>query len=344
MAYVPTAFVATLDRASRTLHVLCWVSFRPAAAAAAAGGESRPLLCRPSLLSHLLSCPGLCRRRRGRGRRRRCCCCCNFHRRIFWSTKRPLQRTLYVCDILDGTKLTKSQLTNADVVLGAGRKRRRPSGDAAAATATAAGTAAGKETAPSGENAPSPTGDVDVDGVDKGTWNGNGKGKARQTDVADAGAGAGAGTGDAMDVEVDGSTAAAAPPGEGADGGSGSKAEREGAGSANGGGDGCNGSTDPMEVDSEKPGDDRSAPRDSNGKADTPSGAGGPVDGAGEGRGRGWEAAVRDEEQERGEGGEEGGAYEGVVFRVSVMDDPERAMIDSDLERLYRRITAAVDE
>lgn len=40
---------------------------------------------------------------------------------------------------------------------------------------------------------------------------------------------------------------------------------------------------------------------------------------------------------------DEAGNYQGVVFRVISMDEPERVMIDSDLERLYKRITKEVE-
>ena len=41
---------------------------------------------------------------------------------------------------------------------------------------------------------------------------------------------------------------------------------------------------------------------------------------------------------------DEAGHYQGVVFRVTSMDEPQRVMIDSDLERLYRRIVAGVEQ
>ncbi|CAM9573729.1 unnamed protein product, partial [Ectocarpus sp. 8 AP-2014] len=117
--------------------------------------------------------------------------------RIFWSSKNPLQRTLCMCEILDGSKLTEHHLRHSEVVLGAGKKRKRPSDSggapaaaAAAATTEEAAAKRGKEeegTSPSSSPRTSPP-----SGGGESGGSGKGKGRRRNGDADD-------GDDDAMD-------------------------------------------------------------------------------------------------------------------------------------------------
>lgn len=238
-----------------------------------------------------------------------------LHRRIFWSRKSPLQRTIYVCDILDGAKITEKQLLNADVMLdgdeaegdtseeGGGQPESNPlSGNAAESTPSS--TKDGKRR----KDRPKYDGDA-MDGVEQ-----------EQAGLHVKGARSTAETGD----RIAGNTSSSDSNIQGSDG----TANRI-AGS------------DAMEVDASLAG---YKTKQRNGAGDAVNISPGrknatssDMESSGGGR--------RGKKRRRGvRWSEETGAYLGVVFRVTIMDEPHRVMMDSDLERLYRRIVDATEK
>lgn len=248
------------------------------------------------------------------------------NRRIFWSRKRPLQRTVYLCEVVDGATLTKQQLQHADAVIDDERRkrRRRPSCDGEGGFAESSGKESGR-------------GDAD------GGPRGNGKGKGRRREDGSGG--------DAMEQDESGAkaagpaAAAVSTRGEGLDSGQAEPPGGDGSAGKSESGGGGGGGDDRMEVvDADKTGDAKNGPRDSSsGGVGTGENFASPD---GEALG-GWDEAVRhqrEQDKAQDEEDEEDVGYRGVVFRVTMMDDPETPMIDSDLERLYGRITEAADK